>query len=153
MLDRDGTIVIDVPYNGNPDLVAPAPGARVALARLRGAGLLLAVVSNQSGVGRGLISASDVERVNRRVDDILGPFDGWFYCPHAPDEGCECRKPRPGLLLKAAHQMGIGAHEIVVLGDKESDMEAARNAGMRGILINGARTLTDAVNEILGPAN
>jgi len=148
-LDRDGTIVIDVPYNGNPDLVAPVKGAAAALARLRAAGLRLAVVSNQSGIGRGHISAADVERVNRRVDELLGPFEAWYYCPHAPQDGCDCRKPQARLLLEAARHLGVRPHEVAVVGDKESDMQAARNAGMTGVKVNGARTLADAVDEIL----
>ncbi len=127
------------------------PGAKEALSRLRVAGLRLAVVSNQSGVGRGLITVSHVERVNRRVSDLLGPFDGWYYCPHGPDDACECRKPRPGLLLQAARELGLEPGETVVIGDKASDMEAARNAGMTGLKVNGGRTLADAVNEILAP--
>lgn len=140
---------MDVPYNGDPHLVQPVPGAKDALARMRAAGLRLAVVSNQSGVGRGLISASDVERVNGRVAELLGPFDGWYYCPHAPDEGCECRKPRPGLLLKAARELGMRPGEMVVIGDKESDIAAARNAGMTSVHVNGDLTLADAADEIL----
>ena len=141
--------MVDVPYNGDPDRVKPVPGAKESIARLRAAGLPLAIVSNQSGVGRRLISIADVERVNRRVDEMLGPFDGWYYCPHAPHQGCDCRKPQPRLLLEAARVLGVRPREVVVVGDKESDMEAARNAGMTGIYVNGALTLKDAVAEIL----
>lgn len=128
-------------------------GAADALARLRAAGLRLAVVTNQSGIGRGRISAADVERVNRRVDELLGPFDAWYYCPHAPQDDCDCRKPQPRLLLEAARHLGVQPREVAVVGDKESDMQAARNAGMTGVKIDGARTLADAVDEILRPQN
>lgn len=152
-MDRDGTIVTDVPYNGNPDLVRPVRGARNALARLRAAGLRLAVVSNQSGIGRGRISAADVECVNRRVEELLGHFDAWYYCPHAPQDGCDCRKPQPRLLREAAYHLGVQPRDVAVIGDKESDMQAARNAGMTGIKVSGARTLADAVDEIVRPLN
>ncbi|HTU82505.1 MAG TPA: hypothetical protein VMF61_10270, partial [Candidatus Acidoferrales bacterium] len=77
-------MVVDVPFNGDPQKVRPAPNARALLDRLRAAGLPLAVVSNQSGVGRGFLTMEQVEAVNRRVDELLGPFAGFFVCPHAP---------------------------------------------------------------------
>jgi len=79
LLDRDGTLVEDVPYNGDPAAVRPLPGVREALHRLRAAGLRLAVVSNQSGVARGLLTIEQVRRVNARVEELLGPFDAWLY--------------------------------------------------------------------------
>lgn len=149
IFDRDGTIVVDVPYNGDPSLVVPVDGAHDAIARLRDAGLPLAVVSNQSGVARGFISEEQVRAVNARVDDLLGPFDAWFYCPHGPDDGCACRKPQPKLIRDAAAAMGVDVTCCVVIGDKESDVEAARNAGALGIRIDRTRSLADAVDEIL----
>ena len=94
LFDRDETLIVDVPFNGDPERVVAAPGAREQLDRLRSAGLPLAVVSNQSGVGRGLITLAQVEAVNRRVEELLGPFAGFFVCPHSPEERCECRKPQ-----------------------------------------------------------
>src|SRR5581483_7454468 len=82
LLDRDGTLVHDVPYNGDPDRVVPVPGARAALDRLRAAGVPTAVISNQSGVSRGLLSRNAVEAVNRRVEELLGPLGPWFVCFH-----------------------------------------------------------------------
>ncbi|MGB8797234.1 MAG: HAD family hydrolase, partial [Candidatus Aquilonibacter sp.] len=129
LFDRDGTIVVDVPYNGDPVLVQPVAGAKAALDRLRAAGLRVGVLTNQSGVGRGMISEAQMRAVNARVEELLGPFDGWFICPHAPDEACECRKPKPKLLFDAARAWGVDPRQIVVVGDKESDVETARNAG------------------------
>jgi D-glycero-D-manno-heptose 1,7-bisphosphate phosphatase len=149
LFDRDETIVVDVPFNGDPARVQPAPGARRLLDRLRAAGLPLAVVSNQSGVGRGLITLEQVDAVNRRVDELLGPFAGFFVCPHAPEDGCECRKPKPKLILDAARALGVDARCCVVVGDRESDIEAARNAGAVPIRVNGAGRLADAVDAIL----
>ncbi|MFB7598767.1 D-glycero-alpha-D-manno-heptose-1,7-bisphosphate 7-phosphatase [Streptomyces sp. NPDC056160] len=135
LFDRDGTLVEDVPYNGDPDRVRPLPGAREAVRLLREHSVATGVVTNQSGVARGLITAADVRRVDERVDTLLGPFDAWAVCPHGPDDGCRCRKPEPGLILWAAGRLCAAPADIVVVGDIGSDMEAARRAGARGILV------------------
>ncbi|WP_374121207.1 D-glycero-alpha-D-manno-heptose-1,7-bisphosphate 7-phosphatase [Streptomyces sp. RS2] len=132
LFDRDGTLVHDVPYNGDPDLVRPVEGAREAVALLRAHGIRVGVVTNQSGVARGLISDGDVRRVNRRVDELIGPFDVWAVCPHGPDDGCHCRKPRPGLVLWAAGRVCAAPAACVVIGDIGADTEAAERAGARG---------------------
>jgi histidinol-phosphate phosphatase family protein len=142
--------VVDVPFNGDPDRVEPAPNARALLDRLRAAGLRLAVVSNQSGVGRGYITVEQVDAVNRRIDELLGPFDGFFVCPHAPQDGCECRKPKPKLILDAAAALGVDPGSCYVVGDRESDVEAARNAGAIPIKVAGPSELGKAVEIILG---
>ncbi len=135
LLDRDGTLVVDVPYNGDPARVVPMPGAREALARLRAAGLPLAVVSNQSGVARGLLSEGDVAAVNQRVEELLGPLGPMLVCPHGPHDGCACRKPRPGLVLRAAERLGVAPDRCAVVGDIGADVEAARAAGARAVLV------------------
>ncbi|HVL99653.1 MAG TPA: HAD-IIIA family hydrolase [Egibacteraceae bacterium] len=140
LLDRDGTLVVDVPYNGDPDKVEPMPGARAALDRLRAADVPLAVVSNQSGVGRGLLTADQVAAVNRRVDELLGPFAHWAVCPHAPGEGCGCRKPAAGLVREAASALGVPAERCAVVGDIGADVAAAAAAGAHGVLVPTART-------------
>lgn len=149
IFDRDGTIVFDVPYNGDPDAVAPVPGVREALDRLRAAGIPIALVSNQSGVGRGMIALEQVEAVNRRVEELLGPFAVVLYCPHAPDDDCECRKPKPKLILDAARAMGVDPACCVVIGDKPSDLEAAKNARARGVLVDARHTAVDAITALL----
>lgn len=141
LFDRDGTLVIDVPYNGDPDKVSPMPGARLALDRLRKAGIPIALVSNQSGIARGLITAEQVAAVNARIEELLGPFDGWFVCPHGEADGCSCRKPAPGLVNQAAAQLGVAARNCVVIGDIGSDVGAAAAAGARGILVPTPTTL------------
>ncbi|GGZ32422.1 D-glycero-alpha-D-manno-heptose-1,7-bisphosphate 7-phosphatase [Streptomyces poonensis] len=133
--DRDGTLVEDVPYNGDPDLVRPVAGAGEALGLLRTHGIRTGVVTNQSGIGRGLLTHDEVRRVDERVEELLGPFDVWAVCPHAPEDGCDCRKPAPGLVLCAARTLGVAPAECVVVGDIGSDLEAARRAGARGILV------------------
>ena len=96
LFDRDGTLIADVPYNGDPARVEPMPGAREALARLRAAGVPVAVVSNQSGIARGLLAHEDVRAIHARMEELLGPLGPLEYCPHGPDDGCACRKPAPG---------------------------------------------------------
>lgn len=140
LFDRDGTLVHDVPYNGDPDLVRPVEGAREAVALLRAHGIRVGVVTNQSGVARGLITDGDVRRVNRRVDELIGAFDVWAVCPHGPDDGCHCRKPQPGLVLWAAGRVCAAPADCVVIGDIGADTEAAARAGARGILVPNDRT-------------
>jgi histidinol-phosphate phosphatase family protein len=140
LFDRDGTLIRDVPYNGDPGKVAPMPGAAGAVAALRRAGLRVGVVSNQSGVGGGRITLEQVHAVNRRVDELTGPFDAWQVCPHGTDEGCGCRKPRPGMILAAADELGVSAADCVVIGDIGADVAAARAAGARGILVPAPAT-------------
>ncbi|WP_078606911.1 HAD-IIIA family hydrolase [Streptomyces flavidovirens] len=140
LFDRDGTLVVDVPYNGDPARVELMPSAREAVAAVRARGIPVGVVSNQSGVGRGLLTRRQVEAVQRRVEDLLGPFAVWAVCPHAPDDGCGCRKPAPGLVLAACARLGVSAARTVVIGDIGSDVEAARAAGARGVLVPTAVT-------------
>jgi histidinol-phosphate phosphatase family protein len=135
LFDRDGTLVVDVPYNGDPARVEPVPGAAAAVARLRAAGVPTAVVSNQSGVARGLLTEAQVRAVNARVEELLGPLGPWAWCPHAPADGCDCRKPAPGLILRAAERLGVDPARCVVIGDIGADVQAARAAGARAILV------------------
>jgi histidinol-phosphate phosphatase family protein len=166
LFDRDGTLVADVPYNGDPGRVVVMPGAREAVERLRAAGVATAVVSNQSGVARGFIRVEQVEAVNRRVEELLGPLGPWVVCLHGPGDGCRCRKPGPGLIEAAAGALGVEAGECVVIGDIGADVEAARAAGARAVLVPTAVTraeevaaapevaadLVAAVELVLGPA-
>jgi len=121
------------------------PGAREALDRLRAAGVRLAVVSNQSGIGRGILTETQVAAVNRRIEDLLGPLGPWLVCPHAPDAGCDCRKPAPGLVLAAARRLGVEPERCAVVGDIGADVEAARAAGARGVLVPTPRTRREEV--------
>ena len=145
LLDRDGTLVHDVPYNADPARVVPVPGAAGALARLRAAGVPLALVSNQSGVARGLMTLDQVDAVNQRVEELLGPIGPWVVCPHGPDDGCVCRKPAPGLVLAAAAALGVDPVDCVVIGDIGADVDAARAAGARPILVPTEATLPEEV--------
>jgi histidinol-phosphate phosphatase family protein len=166
LLDRDGTLVVDVPFNGDPDRVVPMLGARRALDRLRAAGVRTAVITNQSGIARGLLEARDVAAVNARVERLLGPLGPWLVCPHGPDDGCDCRKPRPGLVLEAASRLGVAPERCALIGDIGADVQAAHAAGARAVLVPNERTrpeevaaapetaptLEDAVELLLGAA-
>jgi len=145
LLDRDGTLIADVPFNGEPARVRPLPGARAALEWLRAARIPLAVVSNQSGVGRGLITAEQLAAVNRRVEELVGPIDSWAVCTHAPHEGCACRKPAPGLVHRAAAELGVDPSRCALIGDIGADVEAARAAGARAILVPTAVTRSEEI--------
>lgn len=147
LFDRDDTLIEDGPYLGDPDGVVPKPGAHRALERLRRHGLLLAVVSNQSGVAKGLITEAQLQSVNDRVDELLGPFDSWHVCIHGPDEGCSCRKPLPGMVVAAADALGVATNRCVVIGDIGADVVAARSANAEAILVPTSRTRREEVYE------
>lgn len=145
LCDRDGTLVADVPYNGDPDRVVPLPGVAAGLDRLRAAGVALAIVSNQSGVARGLLAPDQVEAVNRRVVELLGPFAAVVWCPHGPDDRCGCRKPQPGLVRDAARRLGVPTGRCAVVGDIGADVEAAAAAGARSVLVPTRATRPEEV--------
>ncbi|WP_112623642.1 HAD-IIIA family hydrolase, partial [Micromonospora saelicesensis] len=135
LLDRDGTLIEDVPYNGDPEKVRPVPGARAALDRLRAAGLRLAVVTNQSGLARGYFTGEQMWAVHARVEELLGRFDAWLVCPHDDADGCDCRKPAPGLVYAAARELGTTPSRCVLVGDIGRDVGAAMAAGAAGVLV------------------
>jgi histidinol-phosphate phosphatase family protein len=113
--------------------------------RLRDRGVRTGVVTNQSGIARGLLTQDDVRRVNARVDELFGGFDVWAVCPHAEADGCACRKPAPGLVLDAADRLGVATSEVAVVGDIGADVHAARAAGARGVLVPTPHTRPDEV--------
>jgi histidinol-phosphate phosphatase family protein len=117
------------------------PDAARAVRRLRDAGVAVGVITNQSGIARGLLTRGQADVVNARVDELLGPFDTWQVCPHGPQDACACRKPLPGMVLAAAESLGLAPHEVAVIGDIGADVDAARSAGARGVLVPNDRTL------------
>ncbi|WP_051683867.1 HAD-IIIA family hydrolase [Blastococcus sp. URHD0036] len=166
LFDRDGTLVRDYPYNGDPALVKPVPGAREAVDALRARGVRVGVVSNQSGVARGLITREQVDACMARLEELLGPFDTVQWCPHGPDDGCACRKPAPGMVKTACAELDVDPARCVVIGDIAADVEAAAAAGAVGIMVptpvtrksevaaapHVAGTLTGAVDDVLAGA-
>jgi D-glycero-D-manno-heptose 1,7-bisphosphate phosphatase len=139
LLDRDGTIMVEKGFPKDPDDVELIPGVASAIRRLREWGLKVAVVSNQSGIGRGHLSHDDVARVNRRLSELLAAegaaLDGVYYCPHAPEEGCSCRKPRRALLDRAAADLEGDLSRSFFVGDKKDDIDAGRNVGATTFLV------------------
>jgi D,D-heptose 1,7-bisphosphate phosphatase len=146
-LDKDGTLTTNVPYNVSPDQIDLAAGAAEALPRLVRRGYQLVVVSNQSGVARGYFAEAALACVETRLRELLdelgAPLAGFYYCPHYPAGcvaeyavDCTCRKPKPGLLLRAAHDLDLDLTRSWMIGDILHDVEAGRRAGCRTILVN-----------------
>lgn len=133
LLDRDGTLVVDRNYLADPAGLEFLPGAVEGLLRLHRGGHRLVVISNQSGVGRGLFSLAQLRAVNARLSAMLQAsgveLDGIYCCPHRPEDGCDCRKPAVGLVRRAAAELGFDPSAAVVVGDKDSDMELGRRLG------------------------
>lgn len=146
-LDKDGTLVEDVPYNVDPDRIRLTERALEGLRLLQEAGFRLIVVSNQSGVARGYFSEIELVAVKERLKELLADagisLDGFYYCPHHPEGviepyavACSCRKPQPGLLYKAAREREIDLTASWLIGDILNDVEAGHRAKCRSILIN-----------------
>lgn len=144
LFDREGTLVTAVRPNAEPVDVEPMPGAARAVARARAAGVAVAVMSSQSAE-RGL-TGDETERVNARVDELVGPVDVWLECTHDVEEECPCRKPAPGLIYLAAAALGTRPERCVVVGDVGADIEAARSAGARAVLVPSARTTREEID-------
>ena len=139
LLDRDGTIIVNKHYQKDPNQTELTPNAAEGLRLLRDAGFGLAVVTNQSGIGRGYLTRSDLASVNRRMIQLLGGkddfFAGIYYCPHVEADNCRCRKPRPGLAELAAFDLGFSMPESYVVGDREADVELGNSVGATTILV------------------
>lgn len=145
LFDRDGTLVVDVPYNADPDRVELLPGARSCVERLRQRGVAIGVVTNQSGIGRGIVHRDRVDAVNQRIDDLLGGLDIWLVCPHRPEDRCGCRKPQPGMVVQAARTLGVPQERCTVIGDIGADIRAGLAAGAFTVLVPNDRTRADEV--------
>lgn len=140
LLDRDGVIVHErAGYLLAPDQLELLPGAAAAIARLRAAGHRVFVITNQSAVGRGLLDGDTLALIHERLDSLVreggGEISGYFVCPHHPGVGCDCRKPRPGLLYAARDHAGVDLSAAVLVGDQLSDVQAAAAAGCRAVLV------------------
>jgi D-glycero-D-manno-heptose 1,7-bisphosphate phosphatase len=149
ILDRDGTVVIDRGYLADPAGLEFEAGAAEGLRSLYSLGYRLVVITNQSGVGRGYFPLQNVTAMNARlqvmVEEIGAKLEGIYFCPHAPDAGCDCRKPALGLLTRAAAELRFDPACAVVIGDKDSDIEFGRRAGATTILIAAASADTSRI--------
>lgn len=138
-LDRDGTLIEEKHYLADPEQVTLLPGAAAAIRAINQAGWLAIVASNQSGVGRGYFETDALLAVERRLVGILSDqgarIDAFLYCPHAPEDNCTCRKPKPGLLIEASRSHGAVLAGSWIVGDKESDVESGRRAGCKTCLV------------------
>ena len=146
--DRDGVLNRDVGYPHRPNQIEWSPGVFEAVRRANQAGWLVFVVTNQSGVARGLYDEAAVEQLHAWMDGEFAAhgarIDAWSYCPHHPTEGvgayrrdCACRKPSPGMLYDLMERFPVDRARSVLIGDKASDLEAAEGAGVRGVLYTG----------------
>ena len=150
LLDRDGTINVERRYLSDPDQVELLTGALTGLVRMNALGLGLAVVTNQSGVSRGLFDRDRLDEIHQRLKALLATggvtLDGLFVCPHHPDDDCSCRKPKPGLVLQAAAELNFSPAEAFMIGDKECDVELGHRVGAFTILVTTGygRTLVDS---------
>lgn len=139
--DRDGVLNVDRGYVHRREDWEWNLQAREAVRFLNDRGYLVVVVTNQSGIARGYYSESDLKGLHRWVQDELNAVgahvDGFYHCPHGPDDGCDCRKPLPGMILGAIKDLEIDAATSLMVGDKETDLQAARAAGVKGCLYSG----------------
>jgi histidinol-phosphate phosphatase family protein len=168
-VDKDGTLVENLPYNVDPERISLTRNAAEAIREIAAGGYRVIIVSNQPGAALGLFPEEDLRRVEKRLRELLPALDGFYYCPHAPQAGCGCRKPAPGMLERAAREQDVELSGSWMIGDILDDIEAGRRAGCRTILLdNGnetewrlgearrphyvARDLSQAAEIITGPA-
>lgn len=139
LLDRDGTIIVEKHYLATVEGIELLPGAVEGLRALGQAGYGLAVVTNQSGVARGKLTLETLgaihDEIGRRLEREGVHLEAFYYCPHGPAEGCSCRKPKTGLVLRAAGELGFAPADAIVIGDKPADVELGRNCGARTVLV------------------
>ncbi len=157
-LDRDGTTNRDTGYIKSPEELQIFPGAVEAVARLKQAGARVVMVTNQSGVGRGLFSIETLGAIHARLRAVFeaggAPFDGLYYCPHHPDDGCACRKPGTVMIERAVADLGLDLSRAYVVGDQRRDIDLARRIGAKGLLVTTGPTSVQALEELRqeGPA-
>jgi histidinol-phosphate phosphatase family protein len=157
-LDRDGTIIEDKVFLGNPDEIEFFPGAIEAIKILRRLGYKIVVISNQSGIGRGILTKKMVNQVNesflRSLKGKDAPVDALFFCPHHPDDNCDCRKPKTGMIKKAATELKLDLKDAVVIGDHLCDIELGKNIGAKTVLVltgHGKKELDESENAHIEP--
>ena len=139
ILDRDGTLIVGRHYLSDPADIELVEGAPAALRQLRASGYGLMVVTNQSAIGRGIFDLDQMDRIHRRLAELLAAenivLDGLYFCPHTPDDKCDCRKPNPGMVLRAVGELDVDLANSVVVGDNACDIELGRRLGLPTILV------------------
>lgn len=142
-LDRDGVLILDHGYVYRPEDVEWSPDAFEALRWLKDQGFLVVIVTNQSGIGRGMYTEEQFRDLMRWMKDALGDLlDAYYFCPHLPEDDCDCRKPKPGMLLQALQELKGDPKKSFMLGDMPSDLQAGEAAGVKSFLYEGGSLLT-----------
>ena len=148
-VDRDGTLNDDRGYVTSPEQLVVFPGVPDALARVNHLGAKVILVTNQSAIGRGFMTAEDLQRIHQKLEDLLrvhdGHIDAVYYCPHHPNEDCACRKPNIAMIQQAAKEFSLDLSRCYFVGDKSSDLEAAHRAGVPGVLVMSSNYSSAAV--------
>jgi D,D-heptose 1,7-bisphosphate phosphatase len=143
-LDRDGTITRDVPYCSRPEDLELLPGVGEGIRLLNENGFMVVIISNQSGIARNYFTEAMLQKIHQKMKDDLAKYgahiDAIYYCPHHPDSGCECRKPKPTLAFRAAKEHHIDLSRSFFIGDKLQDIKAGHLAGCKTLLISTAKT-------------
>lgn len=150
-LDRDGVINKKVPekdFVKNTDELVYLPKVREIISMLKKNGYIVIIVSNQSGIDRGIIKKGELEKIDEKLKKELG-VDGIYYCPHLPEENCSCRKPKTGLIERAARDFDIDIRNSILIGDNDFDIIAGNAAGCRTIMVNGNMGIKDAENKLV----
>jgi heptosyltransferase-2 len=149
-LDRDGTLNYDSGYLKSASELKLLPGVGPALARLKAAGARLVVVTNQSGVGRGILTLKDLEAIHARLEGLLeqddAALDAIYFCPHHPDDGCRCRKPARGMVDRAVSELQVDLRRSYLIGDHARDVQLAKAVGAKAILVTSGRVDEQAIN-------
>ena len=148
-VDRDGTLNEDHGYVTSPEQLIVFPGVSQALVRLNHLGVRVILVTNQSAIGRGFMTAHDLQCIHQKLDNLLrvhgGSIDAIYYCPHHPKEDCACRKPNIAMIQQAAEEFSLDLSLCYFVGDKSSDLEAANRAGAQGVLVMSSDYSAQAV--------
>lgn len=156
-LDRDDTIIKDQVYLSEPDRIEILPGAAEAIALLNAQAIPVIVITNQSGIARGVFDEVTLKEIHRRMLEMFNEkgasIDGIYYCPHHPEGSikeftrqCECRKPQPGMLIRAASDFKLKLENCYMVGDKEDDIETIQRVGGKGVLISATPLASNAAN-------
>lgn len=151
ILDRDGVINFDSPnYIRNIREWVPIPGSLEAIVKLKEIGMKIVVATNQSGIGRKFLTVQSLEAIHRKMQKVVhDSIDKIYYCPHLPEDGCYCRKPAPGMVFQALKDFDCEPKSALLIGDRQTDVEAAKLAGVKSIMLNEMRTLKTFTNELI----